>query len=357
MKTAVIIDENKLKKRKLRFWLFLGFFATVLVAAIVCGIILGNHILQSDYTKLQTAIKNNDIEAMLSLYKNDDLLDYDIAVTNYEKCFLGNANSNILQDGKYYECDEYSLDATDGVLSRNKNGEIETLVNESVSYINVWDNAIYYRLDNTKMCMSYIDGKSDVVIADLRIGQILIDNGKIFFVNLDDNAHLYSFDLESGEIKPIINAPIQYFAITGNKIITLSRANEFAVYDKKNGIYETGMSNVKSFAFSDKLYLSDGKNIISCSVNLRNEKKIAIGDGNLLAVIDNAVLLQKDNVIIYVADDIAYLVEKDVDICKSVILKGESLTLLIGRTSENGFDETKMNKQISEIVQEANIME
>ena len=132
MKTAVIMDETKMKKRKLRFWLFFGFFATLLVAAIVCGIILGNHILKSDYEKLQTAIKNNDLSAMISLYKNDDLLDYEEAVVNYEKSFLGNSNANILQDGRICTYDDIVLDATNGSLVKIENNESKTLVNEPV---------------------------------------------------------------------------------------------------------------------------------------------------------------------------------------------------------------------------------
>lgn len=357
MKTAVIMDETKLKKRKLRFWLFFGFFATVLVAAIVCGIILGNHILKSDYAKLQTAIKNNDLSAMISLYKNDDLLDYEEAVVNYEKSFLGNSNANILQDGRICTYGDIVLDATNGSLVKTENNESKTLTNEPVSYVNVWNDIIYYRLESTKQCMAFSAEKSTVALEDIRVGQMLIDNGKLFFINLDDNAHLYSLDLENGEIKPVVNTPIQYFAITGNRIIAMSRANEFAIYDKKNGIYETGMSNVKSFVFTDKLYLSDSRNIISSSANLRNEKQVASGEGSLIAVFDNGVVLQQDNALVYVTNDISYLVEKEISVCKYAALVDDDLTLIVGRTTEDGYSETKVIKKISDIVQESNVME
>ncbi len=357
MKTAVIMDETKLKKRKLRFWLFFGFFATVLVAAIVCGIILGNHILKSDYAKLQTAIKNNDLSAMISLYRNDDLLDYEEAVVNYENSFLGNTNANILQDGRICTYGDVVLYATDGTLVKTENNESITLVNEPVSYVNVWNDIIYYRLESTKQCMAFSAENSTLALEDIRVGQMLIDNGKLFFINLDDNAHLYSLDLESGEIKPVVNTPVQYFAITGNRIITLSRANEFAIYDKKNGLYETGMSNAKSFIFKDKLYLSDGGNIISCSANLRNEKKVTNGEGSLIAVFDNSVVLQQENVLVYVTNDISYLIEKDISVCKYAALTADDLTLIIGSTTEDGYSETKVIKKISDIVQESNVME
>lgn len=357
MKTAVIMDETKLKNRKLRFWLFFGFFATVLVAAIVCGIILGNHILKSDYVKLQTAIKNNDLVAMISLYKNDDLLDYEEAVVNYEKSFLGNSNANILQDGRICTYGDVVLDATDGTLVKTENNESKTLVNEPVSYVNVWNGTIYYRLESTKQCMALAAEESTLVLEDIHVGQLLIDNGKLFFVNLDENAHLYSLDLESGEIKPVVNASIQYFAITGSRIITMSRANEFAIHDKKNGIYETGMSNVKSFVFTDILYLSDGRNIISSSANIRNEKQVASGEGSLIAVFDNGIVLEQYNALVYVTNDISYLIEKEISVCKYVALVDDNLTLIIGRTTEDGYSETKVIKKISDIVQESNVME
>lgn len=357
MKTAVIIDETNLKKRKLRFWLFFGFFVTVLVAAIVCGIILGNHILKSDYVKLQTAIKNNDLVAMISLYKNDDLLDYEEAVVNYEKSFLGNSNANILQDGRICTYEDVVLDATDGTLVKTENNESKTLVNEPVSFVNVWNDTIYYRLESTKQCMALAAEESTLVLEDICVGQMLIDNGKLFFVNLDENAHLYSLDLEGGEIKPVVNASIQYFAITGSRIITMSRANEFAIYDKKNGIYETGMSNVKSFVFTDTLYLSDSRNIISSSANLRNEKQVANGEGSLVAVFDNGAVLQKENSLIYVTNDISYHIEKEISVCKYAALVDDDLTLIIGRTTEDGYSETKVIKKISDIVQESNVME
>lgn len=357
MKTTVIMDETKLKKRKLRFWLFFGFFATVLVVAIVCGIVLGNHILKSDYAKLQTAIKNNDLSAMISLYKNDDLLDYENAVVNYEKSFLGNSNANILQDGKTCTYGDVVLDATEGTLVKTENNESKTLVNEPVSYVNVWNDIIYYRLESTKQCMAFSAENSTIAIEDIRVGQMLIDNGKLFFINLDDNAHLYSLDLESGEIKPVVDTPIQYFAITGNRIIAMSRANKFAVYDKKNGIYETGMSNVNSFVFADKLYLSDGSNIISCSANLRKEKNVTSGEGSLIAVFDTGVVLQKENALVYVTNDISYLIEKEIGVCKYAALFDDDLTLIIGSTTEDGYSETKLIKKISDIVRESNVME
>ena len=357
MNTAVIMDETKFKKRKLRFWLFFGFFVTVLVAAIVCGIILGNHILKSDYAKLQTAIKNNDLSAMISLYKNDDLLDYEEAVVNYEKFFLGNSNANILQDGKICTYSDIVLNATDGTLVKTENNESKTLVNEPVSYVNVWNDIIYYRLESTKQCMAFSAENSTLAIEDIRVGQMLIDNGKLFFINLDDNAHLYSLDLENSEIKPIIDTPIQYFAIVGNRVIAMSRTNEFAIYDKKNGIYEIGMSNVKSFVFTDKLYLSDGKNIISSSANLREENKVANGEGDLIAVFDSGVVLQQENAIVYVTNDMSYLIEKEIGVCKYAALVDNDLTLIIGRTTEDGYSETKVIKKISDIVQESNVME
>lgn len=357
MKTTVVMDETKLKKRKLRFWLFFGFFATVLVAAIVCGIILGNHILKSDYVKLQTAIKNNDLVTMISLYKNDDLLDYEEAVVNYEKSFLGNSNANILQDGRICTYGDVVLDATDGTLVKTENNESKTLVNEPVSYVNVWNDTIYYRLESTKQCMAFATEKSTLVMEDICVGQMLIDNGKLFFVNLDDNAHIYSLDLDSGEIKSVVDTPIQYFTITGNKIITMSRANKFAIYDKKNGIHETGMSNAKSFVFTDELYLSDGSNIISCSANLRNEKKVANGEGNLIAVFDSGVVLQQENALVYVTNDTSYLIEKDISVCKYAALDDDDLTLIIGSTTADGYNEKKVVKKISDVVQESNVME
>ena len=357
MKKAIILDETKLQKRKIRFWLFFGFFVTVLAAAVVCGIILGNHILQSDYTKLQTAIENNDTASMLSLYKNDDLLDYDIAVANYERYFLGTSNENILQDGKYYSNDKYSLDAINGKLIKTENGETKELINESVSFINVWEDTLYYRLDSTKMCMSLVNGQSAVAIPDLHVGQLLVDNGKIYFINLEDNAHLYVFDIGSSELKPIIDTPIQYFAIVGNKIIAMSRTNKFTVYDKKYGIFENGMANVKSFVFADKLYLSDGKTVVSCTPNLRKENKVATCDGNLIAVFEDAVVLQKETSLVYAINNIEYFIEKDVEICKSAAFNDGTLTYVIGRSSEDGYSELMLSKPIAEITQESNVME
>lgn len=357
MKKTIIIDEINLKKRKLRFWLLFGFFATVLVATVVCGIVLGNHILKSDYVKLQTAIKNNDVSAMSSLYKNDDLLDYEEAVINYEKTFLGTTNINILQDGKVCAREDYILDATNGTLIKIENKNSKTLVDESVSFVNEWNGVVYYRLNETKQLMSYTEDENQVVIEDVRVGQLLMDNGILYYINLDDNAYIYSFNPETGTNKVVVKKSIQYFAITGNKIITMSRTNDFAIYDKKNGLYENGMSNAKHFLLDDRLYLSDGKNVISCSVNLRKEEKIADADGALIAVLDNAVIIQKDGSLAYVSDNLSYLIEKDVDICKYVSLEDGVLSLLIGTSKDDGYSESKITKSISDIIQESNLME
>ena len=117
------------------------------------------------------------------------------------------------------------------------------------------------------------------------------------------------------------------------------------------------MSNVNSFIFTDKLYLTDGNNIVSCTVNLRDEKKVANGVGALIAVFDNGVVLQQENTLIYATNDMFYLIDKEIGVCKYAALTGDDLTLIIGNTTEDGYSEAKVIKKISDIVQESNVME
>ena len=52
-----------------------------------------------------------------------------------------------------------------------------------------------------------------------------------------------------------------------------------------------------------------------------------------------------------------YLVEKEIGVCKYATLIDDDLTLIIGRTTKDGYSETKVIKKISDIVQESNVME
>ena len=359
MNATVMIDESKMKKKQMRFWVFFGFFVTMFVAAIIGGIVLDHYTQENDYAKLQAAIQSDDVAAMDALYKQDYLLDYEDAVANYEKVYLGNSNANILQDGKVCTRDNYVLDATGGNLVKIEGETEQTIVKSPVSFVNERNGTIYYRLEKDKSLMAFADGQHTVVLKDTCVGQCLIDGDVLYYINLDNNAYIHAFDFTTSEDKVIVEKPMQYFAIVGNRLITVSRANDFVIYNKQTGFYKTGLSNATSFVLNadGKLYVSDGKNIISCSVNLRNEERVAMAEGQLIAVLGNAFLVQNDTSLVYVFDDASYLVAENIGTCKYASIQDGALTMIIKPSTKDEHDDKGISKKISDIVLEDNLLE
>lgn len=359
MKKVSITDMASLKKRKKRFWILLSIFVIVFALSIVFGVILGKQMLKNDYNRMKVAINNNDIAAMIDLYNNDDLLEYEGFVDNYEKTFLGNTNHNILQSGLTFHNENYTLDATDGTLVKFENDSTQILVDKPVSFINVWNNTIYYRENNSKQCMAIIDGESNAVLEGTTVGQILIDNGKLFYINLDDQEKLYSFDLEDGKPQKVIDSPIGYFAIIGNKILVISKdgKEKFEIHKKSDGAIDNSISNATSFRLNKKLYLSDGKNIISCSVNMRKEKLITKCKGRLIATFDDMMILQDSNSLYLATSKNNYLIIENTGICKYASIEKDKLNLVIAQVLDNKYQEKKTTIKITDIMQDSRIVE
>ena len=71
----------------------------------------------------------------------------------------------------------------------------------------------------------------------------------------------------------------------------------------------------------------------------------------------NDWLVQEGTALIYVFDNASYLIEKDIGVCKYASVEDGILTIIVGTSTKDGYSERKISKQVSDIVQESNLLE
>lgn len=142
-------------------------------------------------------------------------------------------------------------------------------------------------------------------------------------------------------------------------LLSIIKVNEmkFTINRDLHGAIDNSISNATSFRLNKKLYLSDGKNIISCSVNMRKEKLITKCKGRLIATFDDMMILQDSNSLYLATSKNNYLIIENTGICKYASIEKDKLNLVIAQVLDNKYQEKKTTIKITDIMQDSRIVE
>jgi len=322
-----MVEENinsNYRKKVIIFWIITILLIIAIITLLVLTNIQRKQQEQQIYSDLLHAIQSEDLEKMYQLYQSDVVLNYPMAVDNYEKYFLGNSNHNILQKGKYFINETQTIFVDNQTLVVKSGNNQSTIFSKPVSFINVWNQAIYFVEDDSHFCYKYENGKAVRFLAEYQVGQILIDNGIMYFVNLNSESALHMIDLETQEQRKIFDFPTTAFAIVGNNIMISSRSGDFSIHNKITRQEIASLKNVLTFDIDGLLYFHDGKNLVSSTANLEKAERIMEFSGRFVSKIGDDYVFEKDKKLLLKTKDGAYIIAQN-QYCLSALLVEESI--------------------------------
>lgn len=270
--------QAKVKKRRKRFLFTLFGFIGVLVMTFFVSMLIGNAALEDSY-KEYMSLDEKEAAAFPVTY---ELLQYKDASDRYESLELGNSNGNLISYGQYCENSEIRAESSYNGLTVSYNGSTSKITNKSASYINVINDAVYYRKDDDFTVWKYsIKDKTSSKVIGGRIGQTLVSSNGIYYIDLRDSNHLYLKPFDSESIN-LVNESVKSFALLGDTLMYLSGNNVLKKKDMESKSITEIQNNVSGFIFSNSIIIENNGSLIEFTTTKPHSDKLYSGDARLL---------------------------------------------------------------------------
>ena len=275
--------ENKSREIQQKRGISLKYMLIILSIILVCAIaiIVVNRIIF--VVKYNRFMENHDTYTVEQLSSYSDIMSDKTVFKTYEDAALGNTNSNLINYGCYALKDGYKvyLDTTSGLpMLQTKSGK-KQIADYPINYVNITDDCIFFRNNND--CRIYkcdLNCDKTEKVLDRKVGQFVVTNNIIYYINFDDKGRLYSFNLNSGSNDPLIEEAIVSFAKVGEQIIYLDSGNTLKRYS--DGKKYTIQSDVEKFYFNGDIIAQNNGKIITFSLKGKNPKLILKENAELL---------------------------------------------------------------------------
>ena len=73
----------------------------------------------------------------------------------------------------------------------------QTILNESVQYVNVTKDMIYYANKDNYLCQSSLDGKDKKILINKAVYYVIVKDDKIYYQLDEDHEALYVYDIKT----------------------------------------------------------------------------------------------------------------------------------------------------------------
>jgi|GEM_PF-3831287 len=277
------IEENRKNKRLNRYTL-----AFILICVIVC---ITTYILSCIY------LKNLYNDYVIGSVDNIDLklLQYKDTYAFYEERHLGNSNNVLISGGYYAEKSGYQIfpneDITDTLIQIN--GDTQSLCGELCSYINLIGEYVYFRKDSDRNVYrkSLTDGGISEVI-DGNIGQFVITDNAIYFIDFEDDNSLYIMDLSTSTKEKIIENA-DSFAVFEDYVVCLENDNRLYLLNIKNNDKKKLCNNAERFFFNGNIIVQNNDSILLFNLTSSKTKRLDING------LENISLVSADKDFVY----------------------------------------------------------
>lgn len=225
--------------------------------------------------------------------------------------------NSILSFGRTYARNSILvLPGNDGGYALTRDKESKAITDSAISYINIKNNIIYYRRDDSRSIESYDmeNDKRNTLVSDA-VGEVYVYEDRLYFVRLDDG-NLISSNTYGTDQKVAYAHPIRSFVICADKIILLDN-NMRLIVTAANGQEEDRVqlaSNVEQFFLNGNIVIQSGKRIMSFDVNGRDAQIIyesSAQNMHLCGLMGDAILIQEDGKLYsYINSEKTALVDK-----------------------------------------------
>jgi len=245
------------------------FFRLTILAFVICSCIIT---IAFSRSKKEITEKYESYVYGLDQTLTLDLLQYKDIYKHYETRSNGNSNSNLMTGGYFYAGDGISIspnaDLTDTLITHD--GEIESICGELCSYINVFDDAVYYRKNSDRhVYRKPLDGMDVTLVLESNVGQFLISDWQAYYIDLGDGNALKTFDLRTPDLSTTLFSSVASFAVFQNYVFILAMNNELYLLDinaQGSLIYR----DIERFFFNGSLIVQNNQNILI--LNLEGEQ-------------------------------------------------------------------------------------
>ena len=140
----------------------------------------------------------------------------------------------------------------------------------SISYINVTDNTVFYREDETRNLVSYqIDSDQLRVLVRGNVGEVFVSENRVYYIDLK-NGILVSINPSGREKRTIYEYPINSFAVCGSNLFVLDNNKRFGIYhinEDGTGYFSTIASNIERFFIGGNIIAESGNTVFTFTPN------------------------------------------------------------------------------------------
>lgn len=259
-------------------------YFSITVALICLGIFFTSLDKSSQYEKF---IKGEAVKFEYLNYKDN------FAIWN--KRSVGNDINVLLQGGKYLIKNDLKVSGTEVAKDLDK----FTLISNA-SYLNSFNNEIVYRDNNDRHIYALNKTlKQKKCIYSGNSGEVAIFDGKIYFIDYDNNNSVYSLDsTKENEKKLVINGPVKAFVVINDTFLYLNASQELYCLKIGSNNPERLVIGVERFLLNGDIIVESQNKIIAFSpagANSRMLYKSQKESMNLVGIADDMLYIQEDS--------------------------------------------------------------
>ena len=283
---------KNLRKRRLVF----GFVLAATILALGAGLLLAKSEPAYAYDRYVSSEETGEANAMAPF----EYLAYRDLFEVWNRLDLGNDVNVLLSGGKFCLRDNVLIapDPENGFLClAPQTDSAKILAEQSGSYLNLVDGALYFRDDNDRDIYRY-DSKSEQIscIYSGNIGEVFVTNGKIYCVDFDADASLLVMDLDGGNPETLRTTPILTFAVCGETVVYLDTAQNLYTFHSGTGETRHLADHIERFFLFVRILAESDQTILSFTTTGKDAQQIYQSDDTsmrLIGVSNDTILLQE----------------------------------------------------------------
>jgi len=287
--------ETRRRNRRKRFILF------TIISVVMCASMIAVALLESKATIEREYLKYvSDTALPLTL----ELLQYKDTYEVYEARSMGNSNNTLIAGGYFATRNNYVLypneDLSDTLIfSGDKQG---SFCGELCTYINVFDDNIYFRKDSDRRIYrkSFFGEDMDIIV-DKNVGQFLVADGLAYYIDFSDRSSLCVRNLYTMDAQTTLYANVVSFAVFQSHIIVLTTTNELRLLDTSTGSNKLLQENIEKFYFNGGIIVQNNQMIL-----LLDLSGAVISQISIPGVPDLSLVNVQDNIIFFSSNGVLY---------------------------------------------------
>lgn len=212
----------------------------------------------------------------------NDCREIDFEYLSYEDTFvrwnendIGNDVNVLLSGGKLYSKVGLSILPKENSYEIVSGNQTIKTIDSNISYINVLNDTVIFRDDNTRKIHAYNMTSNVVsVISNDNCGEVFVSNGLVYYVSYTDNSSIACINPDGTEKTIIVDTPVASFLVCGDRVVYLTNTQYLYEHSLKSGSANSIVSNVERFFVNGDLVIESGDLIFTSHTNGNKAKEL-----------------------------------------------------------------------------------